>query len=153
MKSRQEIQKQYRQSDKGKKTDRKHCWKQRGVVFDNDFEEIYDRYINSSQCELCNKVYKNSQDKCLDHCHTTGKFRNVVCQNCNVIRDVKVRVDNKLKEKYISKQMSKCYKQGYCYTIIIKRNTKKILSTKRTTLEDAIKCRDEFIKNNPQHFI
>tara|TARA_R110002074_G_C11974854_1_gene611143 strand:+ start:43 stop:489 length:447 start_codon:yes stop_codon:yes gene_type:complete len=148
MKSKQEINKKYYESDKGKKTERKKWWKRRGVVFDNDFEEIYDRYINSSQCELCNKVYKNSQDKCLDHCHTTGKFRNVVCRPCNVIRDVKIRVDNKLKEKNIN------YVKKYNrYRIRIERNKKTILSTSRTTLEDAIKCRDEFIKNNPQHFV
>ena len=148
MKSKQERQKKYYESDKGKKSERKKWWKRRGVVFDNDFEEIYDRYINSSQCELCNKVYKNSLDKCLDHCHTTGKFRNVVCQNCNKIRDVKIRVDNKLKEKNIN------YVKKYNrYRIRIERNKKTILNTVRTTLEDAIKCRDEFMRDNPQHFI
>ncbi len=152
MKSKQEINKKYRLSDKGKKSERKIWWKKRGVIFDNDFDEIHERYINSSHCELCNKVYKSSRDRCLDHCHTTGKFRNVVCQSCNGIRDITVRVDNKLKEKYISKQLSKYYKQGYCYAIRIKRNTKSILCSKRTTLEDAIKCRDDFIKNNPQYF-
>ena len=148
MKSRQEKDKRYRQSDKGKKSQRKIWWESRGVVFDNDFDEIHDRYINSSQCELCNKVYKNSLDRCLDHCHTTGKFRNVVCQSCNHIRDIPIRVDNKLKEKYINYIVK--YNR---YRIRIQRNKKEILNTVRKTLEDAIKCRDEFIKNNPQYFI
>jgi len=148
MKSRQEKDKRYYQSDKGKKAERKKWWKKNGVIFDNDFDEIHDRYINSSQCELCDKVYKSSRDRCLDHCHTTGKFRNVVCQNCNHIRDIPIRVDNKLKEKYINYVVK--YNR---YRIRIQRNKKEILNTVRKTLEDAIKCRDEFIKNNPQYFI
>jgi hypothetical protein len=129
----------------------KHVWKKRGVVFDNNFNEIYDRYINSSQCELCNKIYEKRQHRQLDHCHITGKFRNVVCQNCN--KNKREKFENTTGFLNISKSIDKNYSQGYSYRITINRNKKTILSTTRTTLEDAIKCRDEFIKNNPQHFI
>jgi len=33
----------------------------------------------SSECQIC-----GSTDKlCYDHCHTTGKFRGVLCRSCN----------------------------------------------------------------------
>ena len=47
-------------------------------------------YINTTNCEECNIEliegrYGNNK-KCLDHCHKTGEFRNVLCQTCNVRR-------------------------------------------------------------------
>ena len=65
----------------------KHLWRTRYdpplLCTDEEFEEIYDRYIKSSQCELCGFVYEKSQQRQMDHCHKTGKFRNVVCKTCN----------------------------------------------------------------------
>jgi len=87
--------KEYRQSDAGKKTERKKVWKRRGVKFDNkeEFEEVYKIYIETEFCNLCNcKLHegnKGSGKKTLDHDHTTGKFRNILCNRCNITRDKK----------------------------------------------------------------
>ena len=57
-------------------------WKKYGLIT-NDFDSIYTRYINSTNCEKCKHNY-SYWTKCMDHCHTTGSFRNILCQRCNV---------------------------------------------------------------------
>jgi hypothetical protein len=67
-------------------------WRHRGLKDDNDM--VYNRYINSTNCEnpKCNVVYGNYGDgtgtcKCMDHDHTPGlenNFRNILCHRCNV---------------------------------------------------------------------
>jgi len=45
-------------------------------------EEDYNTLIEKSKggCEVCSRPL----DKvCIDHCHTTGKVRGVLCNNCN----------------------------------------------------------------------
>tara|TARA_R110002153_G_scaffold178417_1_gene331590 strand:- start:35 stop:553 length:519 start_codon:yes stop_codon:yes gene_type:complete len=57
-------------------------WKYRGVKY-NDFDELYYIYIRTLKCFHCNKDFKNSTDRCLDHDHETGLFRAIVCKSCN----------------------------------------------------------------------
>ena len=81
-----EYYKEYNKSEKGKISD----WKSRGLISDN-YELIYERYTNSKNCEECNCEYSNRGDgvgrfKCMDHCHITGKFRNILCNTCNLRR-------------------------------------------------------------------
>jgi len=85
-----ERKQKYSQSEKGKKTDRISVWKQRKVICD-DWDALHEYYKNCWECENCGVeliegLYGNNK-KCLDHCHITGKFRNVLCHYCNVLRD------------------------------------------------------------------
>tara|TARA_R110000765_G_scaffold264932_1_gene364379 strand:+ start:63 stop:467 length:405 start_codon:yes stop_codon:yes gene_type:complete len=57
-------------------------WKNSGVKYD-DFELLYLTYINTMECQHCNKEFINTRNRHLDHCHETGKFRKIVCQQCN----------------------------------------------------------------------
>jgi len=57
-------------------------WKKRGVIY-HDFDELYQVYINTMECQFCKKEFKNSRDRCLDHDHTSGFFRKIICRNCN----------------------------------------------------------------------
>ena len=85
----------YNKTPQGKKKNRKSSWKKRGVKFDNkeEFEEVYKIYIETEFCNLCNcKLHegnKGSGKKTLDHDHSTGKFRNILCNRCNITRDKK----------------------------------------------------------------
>ena len=57
-------------------------WKARGLI-STDYDLIYTRYINSTNCEKCGHDYSYYR-KHMDHCHSTGTFRNILCHACNV---------------------------------------------------------------------
>ena len=120
------------------------------ICTDEEFEVIYDRYIHCSKCELCDEVFKTSLHRRLDHCHQTGKFRNIVCPKCNGRK-----IDNKnqgcIDERYISKSFRKA-RNYYQYTFELRRNNKQIVCKRNKDLDKLIKIRDEWIKNNPQYF-
>jgi len=83
-----EYYKEYNQTETGKKSCRITNWKKRGIKSD-DYNSLYDYYINCKNCELCNVELVEGLDnnsKCLDHDHESGLFRNVLCRSCNVKR-------------------------------------------------------------------
>ena len=62
-------------------------WKRQGLICDN-YNAIYEKVMNTTNCEECNVLLtedkKNtSTTRCMDHDHTTGLFRNVLCCSCN----------------------------------------------------------------------
>jgi len=79
--------KEYYQTANGKKIKRISFWKSKGVISD-DFDVLYEKYINTNECEICNVAIISGTGiigkKHLDHCHISGKFRNILCGNCNV---------------------------------------------------------------------
>jgi len=79
----------YVRTEVGMKGKRIGRWKERGVV-DNNFDELYDYYLSVSNCEECDVELttgkRSNTTRCLDHCHKTGLFRNVLCLSCNVKR-------------------------------------------------------------------
>ena len=85
-----EYHKEYRQTPAGKKTYRITNWKQSGVMCD-DWDALYQKYLDTHLCELCScplteDTISTSTTRCLDHCHDSGLFRNVLCWGCNVRR-------------------------------------------------------------------
>jgi len=92
-------------------------WKSRGLKETDEFiEELYERYIYTTHCELCNKEFKSSQDRHMEHNHTTGKFRNITCNSCNHLKhDVKIQSNNTSGYNGISKYYAKTYKQGFSW--------------------------------------
>tara|TARA_R110000823_G_scaffold267288_3_gene387312 strand:- start:478 stop:828 length:351 start_codon:yes stop_codon:yes gene_type:complete len=57
-------------------------WKTRGTK--GDLSMFYDdKYLPASNCDVCDKVFKSTKDKCMDHSHTTGEIRHVLCHRCN----------------------------------------------------------------------
>ena len=137
--------------NKQHKTNTKYSWKKYGMIFTlEEFEEIYKKYIYSTNCELCDVLFPNSRNRHLDHDHLTGKIRNIVCNKCNHQKqDRKSYKETNTGEKHISKAKNKRYKQGYGFQIKITRDGKHILHRMRKTLEDAIIVRDTFIRENP----
>ena len=67
---------------KNHKTKTIYNWKRSGVIYDN-MDTLYQYYINCKYCEWCYKVFENTRDRHLDHCHITGSFRLIVCHKCN----------------------------------------------------------------------
>ncbi len=47
------------------------------------YESLYEYYLSINECEVCKTKFKDSHDRCLDHCHTNNIFRWVLCQSCN----------------------------------------------------------------------
>ena len=135
------------------KYDTLYMWDKNGVIFESEEhkQEIYQRYIYSSRCELCGKEYKNSKDRCLEHEHdpTKPNFRNIVCTKCN-LQKKDVKIFSNTGEKFIHKCKNKKMKQGFYYVIRIYRDGKNVLITTRNTLEKAIIVRDNFIKEHPE---
>ena len=88
-----EYNKQYLQTAQGKKVNRISEWKHTGLV-DSDkdnYESLYNHYINTQKCEKCDIELTEDKSptptrKCMDHSHTTGLFRNILCQGCNTRR-------------------------------------------------------------------
>lgn len=78
-----EYNQTYYASPRGIKSTLLSAWKGYGLVHD-DYEILYKKYINTTQCDVCDKQFKNSFDRCMDHDHATGLFRQVLCRNCNI---------------------------------------------------------------------
>ena len=72
---------------KNKKNRCLYKWVRRGLITDN-IDEVYKRYEETTNCDLCNVLLKGigSTKKCMDHSHSTGKFRNILCLSCNIKR-------------------------------------------------------------------
>ena len=78
--------KKYYQTAKGRKAYTKKNWKKRGLDMDT-FYYVYPIFLNATHCERCGIEFQegnNGKQKCMDHCHVTGIFRNIICRNCNV---------------------------------------------------------------------
>lgn len=84
-----EISKKWRDSPKGKKSTMRFGWKSKGITLEN-FDENYNRYLNTTQCDLCSRILTNAwpSDKKIDFCriqtplHNLGDFKNIVCGHC-----------------------------------------------------------------------
>jgi hypothetical protein len=61
-------------------------WKRSGLIAD-DYQAIYNLRQATTHCDLCKVLLttngKGSTQRCMDHNHLTGAFRNIVCTKCN----------------------------------------------------------------------
>ena len=57
-------------------------WKRNGLIHP-DYDELYTLYLSATNCEVCRKEFIDSFDRCMDHCHETGLFRQFLCRSCN----------------------------------------------------------------------
>jgi len=82
-----EYKKKYNKTENGLKVCRLSCWRMRGLISE-DYDKIYERYILTEECDNCGILLDEdfNTKKCMDHSHTTGEFRNILCNLCNVNR-------------------------------------------------------------------
>ena len=133
------------------KTDTKFNWKKNGLIMDN-FEEIYNKYIYATHCQLCNKQFKNTKDRQMEHCHQTGEFRNIVCNSCNQKKaDVKIRSNNISGYKNITKQKTKKCNQGFIWKFEVYINGKAKTIKSSIDLNKLIKFAEQWKKDNNYH--
>jgi len=87
--------------EKSKKSDKISQWKQKGLISEN-YDQIYQLWLDSTHCDKCGCDY-NGTIKDMEHCHTTGRFRAIVCHKCNMnMLDKKKRTDNTSGHRNIS---------------------------------------------------
>ena len=84
-------------------------WKRSGLIYD-DYNELYEVYIKTMNCQHCQKEFKNSRDRCMDHDHDTGLFRKIVCRACNTC-DSYIKYPNGVDKKEYMKQYYKEHKK------------------------------------------
>ena len=72
-------------------------WKRQGIK-SNNFENLFLKWKNTYNCELCNSLLegKGTYKKCVDHHHDLGYVRNIVCAKCNCKRPIVERLQVKL---------------------------------------------------------
>ena len=91
-KNSREWKRNYAKTEAGIKKGRIDNWKRSGIVCENNWNEIYDWVISTTQCDICDCILTQSKRatltrKCLDHDHTLkGEYniRGVICHGCNV---------------------------------------------------------------------
>ena len=80
--------KEYSKTEACKKSNRISGWKVSGLIH-NDYDALYEHYINTKNCDYCNVELIEGCGKtarCMDHSHKTNLFRNVLCNSCNTKR-------------------------------------------------------------------
>ena len=78
-----EKRKDWLKTSKGKKYEKIRHWKQRGLKeYGYTYDDVYEYYVDTTHCEVCN-ISLSLKTKCMDHCHTTGCFRWILCISCN----------------------------------------------------------------------
>lgn len=135
------------------KTYMKNSWKQKGMKFtEEDFEYIYNQYIRATNCDLCNKEFKNTKDRHLDHNHETGDIRNIVCQSCNHRKeDNKIRSDNTSGYKNICKYKDNGCKQGFIWEFQVYKDGRQKKIKQSVDIDKLVAFRDKWLLDNPYY--
>ncbi len=50
-------------------------------ITEKDFYEALEK--QSRRCSICKKYFRSFSEIAIDHCHASGKFRELLCNNCN----------------------------------------------------------------------
>jgi hypothetical protein len=72
----------YYQTPIGIKSGIFNAWKRSGLIHDN-FDTLYESYLQSTHCDVCKCEFKDTFDRCMDHDHNTNLFRQFLCRRCN----------------------------------------------------------------------
>lgn len=77
-------------------------WVSRGLNHtEEELNEILKIFYNTTNCNLCDKLLTSKNcgsQKCMDHNHSTGKFRQILCKSCNIHCDRKKQIYKKMSD-------------------------------------------------------
>ena len=133
---------------KNHKSITKGSWKKNGLNMDN-FEHIYQEYIHTTHCQLCNKQFENTRERQMEHDHQTGKFRNIVCNSCNRRKaDLKIHSNNSSGVRNIVKKKDTTCKQGFRWEFYVKINQKHTFIKSSVNLDKLVKFAEQWKKDN-----
>ena len=65
---------------KVKRGNRRRCWRNRYGLDPDKVEKFLSTH--NGNCDICG-IPANGQAHAVDHCHKSGKFRGILCSNCN----------------------------------------------------------------------
>jgi len=74
----------WKKTPAGIKSNTISSWKAQGLIHD-DYNKLYNDYDKAWFCGICLTDFKDSHDKCMDHDHETGLFREFLCRSCNTM--------------------------------------------------------------------
>ena len=88
-------------------------WKRYGLICreGETYKDIYSYVMSIDNCEICSVKFNDdvyNEKRCMDHDHSSGYFRQVLCMKCNHGFD---RQDNKLGHRWISVLIRKSKKR------------------------------------------
>lgn len=49
----------------------------------NTTEDVVEKVLSKKVCDICGKEPRLTKRHSIDHCHTTGKIRGLLCDDCN----------------------------------------------------------------------
>lgn len=71
-----------------------------------DYNAMFDK--QKGKCAICKTHQMNIKQKlCVDHCHTTGKVRALLCNKCNVSLGTYENADIPALKRYVDKHSKK----------------------------------------------
>ena len=87
-------------------------WIKRGLLLreGETYKEIYSFYMDSDFCNQCNIKFNDAvhnEKKTMDHDHSSGYFRQVLCMKCNKGCDRQLQENTKTGHQWISPTISK----------------------------------------------
>ena len=84
--------KKYRATPKGHLAYTIKRWKDAEIECNEEWDDVYEWYNETTNCDICDKAFKDSFDKCLDHDHTLDGYniRGVICRSCNSKDEFKI---------------------------------------------------------------
>jgi hypothetical protein len=132
------------------KSRKRYEWKRYGMkISKEDFDYIYNEYINASYCDLCSHKFVNRAERHLDHCHKTGEVRNIVCRSCNGRRTGnKIYSNNTTGFKNIYKKTDKKCAKKYLWTFKIRKHGKIVIQKSSTNKQFIIDFAEKWVKDN-----
>lgn len=80
------CEKQWRKENRKKWTKRKKAMRANPLYKSHNFDLArYDAIftVQGGTCAICKQPETNGNRLCVDHCHRTGAFRGLLCNNCN----------------------------------------------------------------------